>query len=293
MRYSNVKYQAELAARMEVLDLALHNMPMPYVARYLLRLKNFLRAYQFGTQPHRQEMAKFAKELRRESKFHGERMKEEFMDQGGKYLSDDAEAYEAALKKATQMTEPYKARHYIIDQYMPLKTLGSISGAFKTLANSISRDTYKKVNRAYMKVMEKGEGVNLQSLVEEYQPDKLLQSRAKSVVNTSMSLLREDSRNLVERDYETYIMGWQFDAHLDTRTTEGCRSRDHEVYYKPRPDATKNETVPADSLVPRHYNCRSMLIPVPYKPDIRWVMTNEEDLGKQIRETWELRRYFE
>ena len=299
------RQQQQLVNTISSLDTNLYDMPHNYLRNYIMRLTMWIRGYVFDGANDKQNLTRFYKDLKEYNHEIVKDMQSEFIPIAERELNKDLRGYEYAIQEAIDnrtlshgmmgVSMVTKARDYYIDQFLPRKISGSIDGAFTGLANGITAMQYRQVKKAYNKAFENSDmlGVDLQSIVDEYDVGPLAASRARSLVNTAMSELREDARTQVEQAYTTYIKGWQFDAHLDTRTTEGCRSREDKIYYKPRPDATKEETVPADSMVPRHYNCRSMLIPVPYTNNEEWVKVDTEDLGKQIRETWELRRYFE
>ena len=162
----------------------------------------------------------------------------------------------------------------------------SIDQMYKSLANSISTNARQKVSDLYMNgktshdislAIAKGFGL---STDEDGLSDKAIKQRAKAFFNTSLSLVREATRAEAERAYEQYISGWEFDAHMDGRTTSGCKALEGHKFMKKGPNSTKEETIPPDAIVPRHFNCRSIHIVIPYKHNEEWKLISQKEIIK-------------
>ena len=172
----------------------------------------------------------------------------------------------------------------------------SINQMYKSLARGIATNARRKVSELYMNgktshdislAIAKGFGL---SSAEEGLSSKAIRARAKAFFNTSLSLVREATRAEAERAYEQYISGWEFDAHMDGRTTIGCRGLEGHKFMKKSPNSTKEGTIPPDAMVPRHFNCRSILIAIPYKHNEEWKLIDSVEYEKDgwiwARETW-------
>ena len=170
-----------------------------------------------------------------------------------------------------------RANHFTLDMHTPQRILdSSIDEAINNLNSAVTRNSIRAVNLAYMEAEPSERNIADLTTEVSFRLGKT-KNQVRAFVNTSMSIARENSRDWLEEDYSDFISGWEFDAHLDKRTTQGCHDRDKQRYMKKSPNDTKRQTVPADSLVPRHYNCRSMLIPIPYKDGEEWKLIEDEE----------------
>jgi len=176
----------------------------------------------------------------------------------------------------------------------------SINQMYKSLAKGIATNARKKVSELYMAgktphdislAIAKGFGL---STDEEGLSDKAIKQRAKAFFNTSLSLVREATRAEAERAYEQYISGWEFDAHMDNRTTTGCKEWEGHKFMKESPNETKEQVLirrgEQDAMVPRHFNCRSIHIVIPYKHNEEWKLIDSAEYEKDgwiwVKETW-------
>ena len=80
-----------------------------------------------------------------------------------------------------------------------------------------------------------------------------------TLFHTTVSVAREEGRAQVEKEYQQYIKGFLFDAHLDQRTTRYCREHNQRFY----PVKTRAKLAAKGIQVPAHWNCRSLLIAIP------------------------------
>lgn len=162
----------------------------------------------------------------------------------------------------------------------------SIDQMYKSLANGISTRARQKVSELYMDGKTSkdisvaiAEGFGL-STDEDGLSNKAIRARARAFFNTSLSLVRETQRGEAEKAYSQYISGWEFDAHMDNRTTTGCKDLEGHKFMKKGPHSTKEETIPPDAMVPRHFNCRSIHIAIPYKHNEEWKLISQKEIVK-------------
>lgn len=91
------------------------------------------------------------------------------------------------------------------------------------------------------------------------------QRNADALVHTSVTQAAQDTREAVWR--ENGVNAFRFHAVLDSRTTPGCAVR-HGLVYDLDTLAPLGHDIVLDRTPPRHYRCRSILLPMAYGPDI-------------------------
>jgi len=157
----------------------------------------------------------------------------------------------------------------------------NIDQMFKSLVGSANKHAQNQVQKLYM------EGKSIGSISNEVAQSfglggkgKQVRARARAFFNTSVSIAREDVRTEAESKYHSELKGWMFDAHMDNRTTPYCR--DHEETFYPIEKYPSREALAAKAgvYVPAHFNCRSVIIPIP-KEDMGW--TAWEKVSEKVK----------
>ena len=95
-----------------------------------------------------------------------------------------------------------------------------------------------------------------------------------SIVHTAVSSARDKADAEAYKDFDDVITGWKSIAVLDSRTSLHCASLDGRMYYKKQgyPSYDKIPNRP-----PRHFRCRSRLIPkTDFKTDITRPQNGDE-----------------
>lgn len=93
---------------------------------------------------------------------------------------------------------------------------------------------------------------------------------AETVTRTATSMVSNEARQKVWDDNEDVIKGYEFTATIDGRTSFGCSTRDGALYdISNNPLNDKAKQFPYQPI-PRHFNCRSVYVPV---------LKSWEDLG--------------
>ena len=233
----------------------------------------------------------------------------------GRNYGVPAEIEQFFTKPSTELADMilnFKAAPYLQDFIMDTdnlftKRLGnlnnkSIKSLYKALGSSIARRTRKEFSQMYLEgthpkditiEMAKKWGFGGNS-TNKTKLNRQARSQARALYNTTVTVVREQQRALVEEGYKDYIKGFVFDAVNDLRTTDVCLSLDNKFFGSPE-YKNREAVCRAGKCPPLHFNCRSILYPVPYEPNIKWVLVSTEEIndGTQIKETWEKRAYFE
>jgi SPP1 gp7 family putative phage head morphogenesis protein len=93
-----------------------------------------------------------------------------------------------------------------------------------------------------------------------------------TIVHTSLSYAKEFADREAEEQFSDIIIGWQSVAVLDSSTSMICATLDGEQYLKE--DGYTREDIP--DLPPRHFNCRSVVIPI-YETDTKGTRAQNGD----------------
>jgi SPP1 gp7 family putative phage head morphogenesis protein len=80
-------------------------------------------------------------------------------------------------------------------------------------------------------------------------------SRLETIVRTNLTDAYNQGRLVQGREAGDFLEAWQYSAIMDDRTTPVCRELDGKVFMADDPNV--------DTLrPPRHFNCRSVLVPI-------------------------------
>jgi SPP1 gp7 family putative phage head morphogenesis protein len=146
-------------------------------------------------------------------------------------------------------------RALVTQRPMQLAVSGKAGSTVQSLtlsqaATQFSKDKAAEITRTIQRGMVDGETVqsltrNIVGITEKHK------RQAEALVRTSVNHISSEARSAVNRANDDIMKGEEYVSVLDSRTTVGCAALDGKILGFDEPPST-----------PRHWNCRSLRIPV-------------------------------
>ena len=176
--------------------------------------------------------------------------------QGKRYRVPEGDPTKAALEALT------KRKMTLADsddwhKVIPKDAIDWIEGYTPKLAGTLQKDVLERVKREVQGSLAKGTSVRERvKALREASPKVAAMSKARVEAIARTEVTRADTMGrLLSMKRDEDVIGVEFSAVLDSRTTPGCERRHGLVMRLDDPRLPENAP-------PRHVNCRSMLLPV-------------------------------
>lgn len=195
------------------------------------------------------------------------------------------EPVERSLLEAYEVGHKSMGRELQLDKRLAHKPSFSPKDAVKYLKtkrdfviSGVNQDLTKKVQNALVRAIDRGENITdtvntIEKIFEPYvgnskvirDGEQIEPYRIETIIRTNATDAYNRGRLIAAREAGDFIVGYEYSAILDDRTTEVCRYLDGKVFR--RGDTWLESLKP-----PRHFNCRSIIVPLTIDNEI-----DEED----------------
>lgn len=164
----------------------------------------------------------------------------------------------AAMEDGRRTAAEELPKEFAAKDFTRNEQLAYIDAKSIVVADATDQAITTAVKQALLNGISQGQSIRqvrqrIEQIFEDY--DGIAAHRAETIVRTNYNAAFNHGRLQLIQDAGSYVHGVQYSAILDTRTTEVCRNLDGKVFEVNAPEL--------DRLTPpRHFQCRSLLVPV-------------------------------